>query len=745
MKYTFTKLKTALVGLMVWSIALCLPITTLADEGMWLPHLLKILNEKEMQEAGLKLTAEDIYSINRASLKDGVLQFGNGCTGEVIGSNALVLTNHHCGFGAIQFHSTLQNNYLRDGFWAKNQDEELYMPGLTASFVIRIDDVTASIMEGIGPNTPEKERQALIALRIKKIKTEKEAGTHYQAVIKPFYYGTEYLCFMMEVFNDVRLVGAPPSGIGKYGGDTDNWEWPRHTGDFSLFRVYANRETNKPAAYSKYNLPFKPRYHFPISVSGVQPGDFTMVMGFPGRTQEYLSSYGVKMITDVLNKPRIDIRTKQLKIIGDESKKSAKVQLQYADKQAGIANAWKKWQGETGGLKRLNAFEKKQEQELAFMKWVSVGDPKRFNTYANVLEGLKANYLELETFIIAQEFLREAVYSTEALGEVLRYRTLTDSKPDSIVNLWLKNQPEIQAEFYKDYDVNVDLMLFACNMKEYATVVPENLQPTYFKDLVKIYNSDFVAMGKALYAKSWVTDSLKAKTINNPKNFKKLKNIVGTDPLFELAMSFQTKFETEFKARAAGLQEKIELGNRLLLQGMREMQTTKKFYPDANFTLRVTYGKVASYKPRDGVEYQTYTTLDGLVQKYDSTVEEFRAPKKLLELHKNKDYGQFANEKGEMPVAFIARNHTTGGNSGSPVLNGLGHLVGLNFDRSWEGTMSDVMYDPDRCRNIAMDSRYLLFIIDKFAGAGYLLQEMTLVKDKLSPEKQAVTPNTEKK
>jgi len=456
-----------------------------------------------------------------------------------------------------------------------------------------------------------------------------------------------------------------------------------------------------------------------------------MVMGFPGRTQEYLSSYGVRMITDVLNKPRIAIRTKQLAIIADASAKDPKVQIQYADKYQGIANAWKKWQGESAGLLRMKGFEKKQAQEIAFMKWVGKSNNiNSFNKYTNVLEDLKANYAELETFIIAPEFLREAVYGTEALSETISYRKLAESKTDSAALVEKTALVSAQKEFFKDYNLQVDKALFASNMQEYITVVPEKLQPSYFKELCKSYSNNFEKMADELYAKSNLSDSTKVKNLMAIKQSSKLSKKIQEDPLYKLAMSFLTQFETEYRPRQIAINEKIELGNRLFLQGQREMQPNRKFYPDANSTLRVTYGKVAPYKPKDGVEYTTYTTLDGLVQKYDSSVEEFRAPAKLLELHKKRDYGQFANEKGEMPVAFIARNHTTGGNSGSPVLNGLGHLVGLNFDRCWEGTMSDVMYDPDRCRNIAMDSRYLLFIIDKFAGAGYLLQEMSLVKDK---------------
>ncbi|TGD79377.1 S46 family peptidase [Hymenobacter wooponensis] len=702
-----------------------------ADEGMWLPLLLKQLNEADMQKKGLKLTAEQIYSINQGSLKDAVVQFGGGCTGEIISDQGLLLTNHHCGYSQIQSHSSVENDYLTKGYWAMTREQELPNPGLTATFIVRMEDVTQQVLTGVPTtNILEAERENLVQVNSQRVAQAAVQGTNYQAFVRPMFSGNEYYLFVTEVFQDIRLVGAPPSSIGKFGGDTDNWAWPRHTGDFSMFRIYAGPD-NKPAPYSPENKPFKPRHHLPISLSGVQPGDFTLVFGFPGRTNEYLTSWGVDEVYSLSNPAKIKVRDAKLRILDADMKASDKVRIQYAAKYASIANYWKKWIGETRGLKKLDAVTRKQEQEAQFQKWAESGDEARKAAYASLLPQFQKNYATVRDYTLARDYVTEAALGVELMlyaNSLLPALDLIDKKASAeemaaAIEKLKKGAPG----FFRNYNEATDQKVAAALLPLYANGTPAALLPAYVKSLQKQYaaTGGWNAYAEQLYSKSRLTSlesALKVLDEVAKGNAQGLRQ----DPAIQLAQAIVNTYRQQVLPTYNAATDNIALLQRTYVAGLRQQQTDRKFYPDANSTLRVAYGQVAGYEPADGTKYDFYTTLDGIMEKADPTNPEFEVPARLAELYKNKDYGPYAY-KGSVPVAFIATNHTTGGNSGSPVINGRGELIGTNFDRNWEGTMSDIMFDPDRVRNITLDVRYMLFVVDKYAGAGHLVKEMTLV------------------
>lgn len=701
-----------------------------AGEGMWLPILLEQLNQKEMQDMGMRISAKDIYSINNSSLKDAIVLFGSGCTAEIVSDQGLILTNHHCGYGRIQNHSSLEHDYLKYGFWAKDMNEELSNPGLTVSLLVRMEDVTSKALEGIIPAMSEAERKNRIAENCVKIQAKAAEGTHYQTVVRPYFAGNEYYLLVYEVFQDVRLVGAPPSNIGKFGGDTDNWMWPRHTGDFSVFRIYADKD-NKPAPYSKENVPYKPKKHLTVSLKGVEKGDFTMVFGYPANTQEYLPSDAVQLNTEYLNPIRIGLRQIRLDIMGYSMDTSDLVRIQYSAKYAGIANSWKKWQGESLGIKRLNALDKKRDYEQTFNKW------SQSTTAANQkYSALLANYSEIydsysflktsETYLneagMAVEVLRFA-RSFEKLVALAKDRNTTNTKLDEQVKAFISGS----AAFYKDFQPNLDREVMVRLLTEYAKAKNKLMYPAVLSEVEKKYKGDFSAYATYVFSKSMfvneaeLTDFLGSFSRSSVKRIEK-------DPAFLLASQLVAFSKANLEPGIKSSERAIDSLQRIYMQAQREMDPQKRFYPDANSTLRVAYGKVDDYKPKDGTFYKHYTTLDGIMEKEDPSVFDYVVEPKLKALYLEKDYGRYASKSGEMRVAFIASNHTTGGNSGSPVLNADGHLVGINFDRNWEGTMSDLMYDPAMCRNISLDIRYCLFIMDKFAGASHLVNEMTIVE-----------------
>ena len=699
-----------------------------ADEGMWLPMFLKAMNETDMQSKGLKLSAEDIYSINKSSLKDAIVHFGGGCTAEIISDQGLMFTNHHCGYGQLQEHSTVENDLLTNGFWAKSHEEELPNPGLTATIIVRMEDVTKQVLANVTSGMTDAERDKKVNEAMVQIAKDAIKDTHYGAYIRPFFYGNEYYLFVTETFKDVRLVGAPPSSIGKFGGDTDNWMWPRHTGDFSIFRIYANKD-NLPAEYSKDNVPYKPKYVIPISIKGIEENDFTMVYGFPGRTTEYLSSYAVNMIMNESDPAKVKIRETRLAIWDVDMKASDKVRIQYSAKYASLANYWKKWDGEIRGLKKADAINKKKLFEQDFLLKVNTDDDAK-GKYGNLFSDFQKMYSEISPWSKQRDYHSEAIMGIEAVSVASYFYDIVDAiksgKKASDLQKRIDGTKADVADFYKDFNAVADEKICAAMLKTYIDNIDKTKQASIFSEIEKKYKGDFKKYAKDIYSKSiFVSEEKVQEAMKNlDKNYKKIEK----DPIYKLMYSCLSKYKQEVLPKYMELDAKIASLNRTYMKAMRELIIDKKYYPDANGTLRVAYGKASGYYPKDGVHYDFYTTLEGVMEKENPSVDEFIVFPKLKELYKNKDYGQYANKKGELPVAFCASNHTTGGNSGSPVFNGEGQLIGTNFDRNWEGTMSDIIYNPDQVRNIVLDVRFTLFVIDKFAGAGYLLNEMKIVK-----------------
>ncbi len=699
-----------------------------ADEGMWIPMLLKKQNEKEMQANGMKISADDIYNINNASLKDAIVLFGRGCTGEIVSDKGLMLTNHHCGYGNIQQHSSLEFNYLEKGFWAMSLDEELPNKGLTATILIRMEDVSKEVLEGVNNKMSEKERTELIEKNIEKITNQAIKGTHYTAVIKPFYYGNQYFMYINEVFKDIRLVGAPPSNIGKFGGDTDNWMWPRHTGDFAVFRIYTAPD-GKPAEFSKDNIPYKPKKHLTISTKGYDKGDFTFVFGYPGSTEQFLTSQAVALKTVYENPIAIQLREERLNIIKKYMDSDPLIRIQYTAKAASIANGWKKWIGENRGIKRLNTISEKQILEEKFNTWANA-TPERKAEYGTLMADFKKAYDDVTPYSVSYKYFVEAAYPIEAVRYALGFRNLVAmaEKKESIesaVQTTANALLESVKPYFKNYQQAIDKESFAVVSKLYFEQHQSQYHPKALKDIAKKYKNNFDKAADDIFSKSFFTSE--ERMLKLLQNFKK-KDVkkITKDPIYSYAVETIKHYSEDIYPSLMAAEEKIDKLYRLYTKALMEMMPDKRFYPDANMTLRITYGKVDDYFPYDGVRYHHFTTLEGIMEKENPDIYDYKVEGKLKQLWKTKDYGQYVDKDGTMHVAFIASNHTTGGNSGSPVLNADGHLIGINFDRNWEGTMSDVHYDPNQCRNISIDIRYCLFIIEKLAGAKHLIEEMTL-------------------
>jgi len=701
-----------------------------ADEGMWIPMLLEKYNIDDMHRLGFKLSAEDVYSVNQASLKDAVVIFGGGCTGELISDQGLLLTNHHCGYGQIQSHSTVENDYLTNGFWAKNRSEELVNPGLTVTFLVRMDEVTSKVLEGVSDTMNINNRNRLIENNINKIKKEAVKDTHYKAEVKPFYNGNQYFLFVNEVFKDVRLVGAPPSAIGKFGGDTDNWMWPRHTGDFSIFRIYADKD-NKPADYSPDNVPYRPKKHFQLSLNGVNEGDFTMVFGYPGTTYEYVPSFHIGMLTKTINPKLIDLRTHKLEIMNRHQDADPKVRIQYAAKNASTSNAWKKWIGENRGLAILDAESKKQKYEAEFQKWVDA-DEQRKKDFGSLIDDFEKLYTRYTPNKLASDFLAELIFrggieTVEAarivvpLVKIHEFEGKIDNQRLADATTKAK---QTAVDFYKDYNQALDKEMTATVLENFRKNVPESFLPPVFSEIDKKFKGSINRYVDNLFAKSAFTSLKKINSLIDGLNKKSIERL-KKDPAYALADELLKFYHDFVNRKTLDIRDEIKLLDKKYMAAQMLFEPEKRFYPDANFTLRVTYGQVKGYEARDGVYYQHQTTLEGIMEKDNPDIYDYRVPEKLKELHRTKDYGRYG-VNNTVPVCFVATNHTTGGNSGSPVLDAEGRLIGINFDRAWEGVMSDLMYNPDQCRNISLDVRYILFIIDKFAGAGYLLNEMSI-------------------
>ncbi|MEZ4853550.1 S46 family peptidase [Flavobacterium sp.] len=690
--------------------------------GMWIPSMLKGMNETEMQRLGMKMTAEDIYDVNQSSLKDAIVHFDGGCTSEIISPKGLLLTNHHCGYGEIQSHSSVEHDYLQDGFWAMSLSEELPNPGMVATLIVSINDVTNSVLEGVAQLNSEAEKQKKIQENISKIQTTFPKENWQENQIKTFYEGNQYLLFVTETFKDIRLVGAPPSAIGKFGSDTDNWVWPRHTGDFSLFRIYAGKD-NKPAAYSKDNVPYTPKHFLPISLDGVAEGDFTMVFGFPGRTQEYLPSFAVEQIVNSLNPAKIEIRDAALKVQDGFMRKDKAIKIQYASKYARVANYWKKWIGENLGLKKSNAIQLKKEYENEFSK--NVAAKGKSADYGNLLSDFEKYYNQINDYALARDYFVEvALRNTELLSAGFRLYQLEQvykTKGEQAFNDRKNNTIKGLESFYKDFNATVDKNVFEKLITLYGQKSP--LIPSEFKtmDYAKVTNEVYAKSKLASY--SGVQELLKG-------DAKQVLKKLNKDKGFILIKKMADNYFTNIGPKYDEIDLQISALQREYMKAQLEMFPNGRFFPDANSTLRITYGQVKGYSPSDAVYYEPVTHLEGVMEKYVPNDYEFDVPEKLIQLINTKNYGQYAAKDGKMPVCFIATNHTTGGNSGSPALDAHGNLVGLNFDRVWEGTMSDIHYDPAICRNIMVDIRYVLFIIDKYAGAKHLIDEMHLVYPK---------------
>jgi hypothetical protein len=701
-----------------------------ADEGMWIPLLIEKYNIKLMQEKGFKLSAEDIYSVNKACMKDAVMQFGGGCTGEVISPDGLLITNHHCGYGQIQKHSALDHDYLTNGFWAMSKAEELPNPGLSVTFLKRMEDVTEKVMKGVIETMNDTERDKQIRSNIVAITKSATEATVYTASVRPFYMGKQYFLFVNESFRDVRLVGAPPSAIGKFGGETDNWIWPRHTGDFSLFRIYVDKNNN-PADFSKDNIPYKPLYHFPISLKGLKDGDFTMVFGFPGSTSEYVPSYHIEMMKNFINPKMIAIRTKKIEIMEAAMNTDPLIRIQYSSKKSGLANSWKKWIGENQGLDKMSTIAVKEVFEKSLTEWINA-DNSRVSKYGNLLPDYKKLYTQLRQYSLVNSYTNEVFFSSgaEAVGFARNIKALAElykGKTDNDqINVMKINLMETGRNFFQNYNKATDKKLFVTLLALYG----ENLDPKWLApEYIKLRNSckgNFSALADKIYDKSVFTDEARFRNFITGFNSSSISRL-NKDPFYLLALNVSDLLLTNVRPELIRLNNDLQKLNRDYMSAQMEFEKVKVFYPDANSTLRLTYGTVKGYYSRDAVYYTSYTTLKGIMEKDNPEIYDYAVPDKLKQLYKTKDYGRYTQD-GEVPVCFIANNHTTGGNSGSPVINAEGQLIGVNFDRAWEGVASDLSFNPEQSRNISLDIRYALFLIDKFAGAGYLLKEMTIVE-----------------
>lgn len=697
--------------------------------GMWIPSLLEGMNETEMKNLGMKMSAKDIYDVNNASLKDAIPHFNGGCTSEVISNQGLLLTNHHCGYSQIQSHSTLENDYLENGFWARSLKEELPNPGVTATFIIKIEDVTQQVMRGLTDTMDEAAKQKKIEENIALVVQNSPKEAWQENRVRTFYEGNQYMLFVVETFKDVRLVGTPPSSIGKFGSDTDNWVWPRHTGDFSLFRIYADKN-NRPAEYAETNVPYTPKHYLPISLDGVAENDFTLVFGYPGTTDEYLPAVAISQVINTINPARIAIRDAALAIQDKYMRADPQIKIQYASKFARVANYWKKWKGETLGLKKSNAVAVKKQQENALT--AQINKKGKQQQYGHLLPKFEEYYTQIEPYALAREYFSETVirnvellrfayqaYQLKQVYENNGEQSFQDRRDNLLGSL--KSQ-------YKDYNKQLDKEVFEALIELYAQNVPSQFLPDSFNNL------NVASLTENVYHQSAFVEYDSVEKLLNGKAetvISKLNNDPGFQVVSDMANAYFEKVAPQYEA----LRLNISGLERDYMKALLELSPKDaRIFPNANRTLRVTYGKVAGYSPADAIYYEPVTHLEGVMQKYIPGDYEFDVPQKLIDLYNKKDYGPYG-ENGKMPVNFIGTNHTTGGNSGSPAIDAYGNLIGLNFDRVWEGTMSDYYYDPSISRNIMVDIRYVLFIMDKYANAQNLIDELKLVHPKKGKSK----------
>ncbi|MFC0345915.1 S46 family peptidase [Epilithonimonas hispanica] len=698
-------------------------VMTLAQQygGMWIPTE---VNEKEMKELGMKISAKDIFNPEKASIKDAVVQFDGGCTAEVISPSGLLLTNHHCGYDNIQSHSTVENDLLTNGFWAKDMNGELPNPGVTVDFITDIKEVTKDILAGTAGLTG-KDLDAKIKQNTEAYIASQKPESYQKISVRSMYYGNKYYAYVIETYKDIRLVGAPPQAIGKYGSDTDNWVWPRHTGDFSMFRIYADKN-NKPAEYSKDNIPYTPKHFLPISIKDKKEDDFTFVFGFPGRTTEYLPAVAVEKIMTEIDPAMISVRDVTLKTLDEKMRVDNATRIKYASKYARISNAWKKWQGEIEGLKKSNAVGKKQQYEQSLIS--------KNPAIKTTIDGLNKLYNEQAPYALNRAYYSELPRNSEtlALGSLFgSYVEAVENGTSSQKSL--DNLKSRLTEMYKDYESGLDAKVTAKVVALYANKTPQQFLPVGFEkykdvnqNVVTIENwaKNSVVMGSGKVNGATVYSDINKVFADQNTLIQALKN----DPIVELYASIKNTYVQTTHEKVTSYQTEIDALQKQFMAQQMETDKDRKFFPDANSTLRVTYGKVKGSNPRDAVNYGYQTHLAGVMEKYIPGDYEFDLPKKLINLYNTKDYGIYKDKSGDVPVNFTATNHTTGGNSGSPALDAYGNLIGLNFDRQWEGTMSDINYDPKLCRNIMVDTKYILFVIDKYADAKWLLNEMKIVK-----------------
>jgi V8-like Glu-specific endopeptidase len=703
-----------------------------ADEGMWIPMFIDRMNYEDMQKLGLKLSAEEIYSINNACLKDAIVIFGRGCTGEIVSKDGLLLTNHHCGYGQIQTHSSIEHDYLKDGFWAMSREEELPNPGLTVQFLVRIEDVTEAALNGVTTSMDEQQRSAKITENGDAMVKQATEGTIYNASVRGFFGGNQYFLFVYKTYKDVRLVGAPPSSIGKFGADTDNWMWPRHTCDFSMFRVYSGKD-GEPADYSKDNVPYQPAYYLPVSLDGYEKDDFAMILGYPGSTDRYLTSPGVDLAINTTNPSVVKIRQEKLDIMMEDMTASDEVRIKYASKYARISNYWKYYIGQTKGLKRLKVYDKKLATENEFAAWAGA-TPERTQVYGTVISDIGTAYETVAEYALAGVYHREAgLRGAEITSFAWIFKPLAEElstkKPDQekVKNMLARLKEQTYA-FFKDYNLPTDRKLLAKMMEMFYTDVDASQQPPYLREIYSKYKGDFTEYSAYVFSKSVFTNIDKVKALLDKPSAKVILN----DPAFLNYQAFDKKYN-ELGEKTVAANSALGKANRLYIAGLMEMYPDRKFYPNANSTMRLTYGTIQDYYPADAVHYDYYTTLTGVMTKEDPNNWEFVVPSKLKDLYKNKDFGRYG-ENGELKTCFTTNHDITGGNSGSPVINAEGQLIGLAFDGNWEAMSGDIAYEPELQRTICVDIRYVLFIIDKYAGARHLVDEMTIVKSTNIPE-----------
>ena len=706
-------------------IQVLLPAKLMADEGMWLPALIEKLNINQMKKEGLSLNAEDIYSINHSSLKDAIVALDRGsCTAELVSSEGLLLTNHHCGFNEIQEHSSVDHDYLKNGFWAKTKEEELSNPGKSATFLIRFEDVSDKILPEVNEQMTADERSKKVREIASKIEKEAVKDTHYDSQVQAVYNENRYYLFVTETFRDIRLVGAPPQSMGKFGGDTDNWMWPRHTADFSMFRIYCGKD-GKPAAYSTENVPYKPKHHLPISLKGYKMDDFAMVLGYPGTTNRYKTSYGIDYTMNVTNPIRIKVRAEKQRVMDDFMRTSRKARIMYSSKYAESSNYYKYSIGQNEGLKKLNVLEKKRQLEDRFTQWVD-SDVQRKAKYGEALGLISGAYKETADEIASEYMIETMIRGPEIFYFAYRTRPLYEALKSDLnsekVSLASQRVKGGLIEFFKDYDSETDQKMAAALFRIYQENVDPQYYPPFFKTVKAKYGNDFEKYTKELYAKSiFGSQERLVKFFETPK-----AKVLQKDPLFQVSLEIFRMLGV-ISDQTSKTTEMLDKGNHLFVGGLMEMESDKLFYPDANSSMRLTYGTVGDYIPRDGVQYSYFTTLKGYLEKEIPGDDEFDVPAKLKELYAAKDFGRYADADGSLRTCFITNNDITGGNSGSPVINGKGELIGIAFDGNWEAMSGDIAYEKEIQKCINVDIRFVLWIIDKMAGAQNLIDEMTIV------------------